>query len=146
MARLTESITIAAPVEKVFLRCDDPHAMPLYVPSVTSVSDVKRSDRRLGDTFRVTYGMLGTHFDEDFTYTEYERNKKIKASFDGAMKGTMGITLEPHGGSTKATLETEYEVSHGVLGKAANKLLFERVNEKNAARLLENLKIVCELI
>ena len=103
MARLTESITIAAPVEKVFLRCDDPHAMPLYVPSVTSVSDVKRSEKRLGDTFRVTYGMLGSHFDEDFTYTEYERNKKIKASFDGAMKGTMGITLEPHGGSTKAT-------------------------------------------
>src|SRR2546428_13416559 len=120
--------------------------MPLYVPSVTSVSDVKRSEKRLGDTFRVTYGMLGSHFDEDFTYTEYERNKRIKASFDGAMKGTMGITLEPHGGWTKATPDTEYEGSLGVLGKAANKLLFERFNEKNADRLLDYRRLGCELI
>ena len=145
MSRLTDTITIAAPIERVFQRCDDPNAMPLYVPSVTSVSNIQRSEKRIGDTFRVTYGMLGAHFDQDFTYAEYERNRRIKAHFEGAMKGTMSITLEPQGKSTKATLEIEYEVSHGVLGKAANKLLFERVNEKNAARLLENLKMVCEL-
>src|SRR3989475_12113201 len=108
--------------------------MPLYVPSVTSVSDVKRSEKRLGDTFRVTYGMLGSHFDEDFTYTEYERNKRIKATFDAPRKATMAITLDPHAGWTKATLDPDYEVSHGVLGKAPNKWLLERLNEKNSAR------------
>jgi len=90
--------------------------------------------------------MLDSHFDEDFTYAECERNKKIKTSFEGAMKGTTCITLEPHGGSTKATLDIEYEVSHGASGKAADKLLFERVNEKNEVRLHENLKIICELV
>ncbi len=145
MSRTTQTITIAAPVEKVFQRCDDPNAMPLYVPSVTSVSNVQRSAKRVGDTFRVTYGMFGAHFDEDFTYTEYEQDKKIKASFEGAMKGTMGITLEPQGSGTKATFDTEYQVSGGIFGKAVNKLLFERINEKNAGRMLENLKLVCEL-
>ena len=145
MSKVTKTISIDAPVEKVFLRCDDPNAMPLYVPSVTSVSDVRRSEKRIGDTFTVKYGMLGTHFDEDFTYTEYEKNRRIKARFEGAMEGSMGIALEPQGKSTKATLETEYEVSGGVIGKAVNKLLFERINEKNAERLLENLKLVCEL-
>lgn len=145
MTRVVKSIPIDAPVEKVFLRCDDPNAMALYVPSVTSVSNVQRSDKRIGDTFQAKYGMMGAHFDEDFTFTEYEKNRRIKAHFDGAMKGSMGITLEPQGKSTKATLETEYEVSGGIIGKAVNKLLFERMNEKNVERLLENLKMVCEL-
>src|SRR3989442_7637574 len=30
--------------EKDLLRCGDPHVMPLYAPSVTNVSDVKRSE------------------------------------------------------------------------------------------------------
>lgn len=145
MTKLVKTITIDAPIEKVFERCDNPNAMPVYVPNVTSVSNVQRSERRIGDTFRVTYGMMGAHFDEDFTYSEFERDKRIKATFDGAMKGSMGITLAPQGNSTKATFESEYEVSGGVLGKAVNKLLFERMNDKNAERMLENLKMVCEL-
>jgi hypothetical protein len=32
----------------------------------------------------------------------------------------------------------------GVLGKAMNAVLVERMNEKNAKRMLENLKLVCE--
>ncbi|TMI29313.1 SRPBCC family protein [Candidatus Bathyarchaeota archaeon] len=144
MTKVVKTILINAPISKVFEKCDNPNAMPLYVPSVTSVSNVQRSEKRIGDTFRATYGMMGAHFDEDFTYTEFERDKRIKAAFEGAMKGTMGITLVPQGNSTNATLESEYEVSGGILGKAVNKLLFERINDKNAERLLENLKMVCE--
>jgi hypothetical protein len=38
----------------------------------------------------------------------------------------------------------EYEMAGGILGKAMNAMLVERMNEKNAERLLENLKLVSE--
>jgi len=56
----------------------------------------------------------------------------------------MGITLEPKGSKTLATLDVNYEVRPGPFGKIANKLLFERMNEKSADRMLENIKMVIE--
>ena len=39
----------------------------------------------------------------------------------------------------------EYEMAGGTLGKAMNAVLFERMNERNARGMLENLKLVCEV-
>ena len=144
VTKVTKTITIKAPIEEVFKRVEDPNGLPLYVPAVTNVSDVRRSEKGIGDTFRATYSLLGVHFDEDFTFTEYKKGARITARFDGSMSGTMGITLEPTGSATKATLEYDWKMPAGVLGKLANTLVANRINEKNAERLLENLKIVCE--
>ena len=38
----------------------------------------------------------------------------------------------------------EYEMAGGILGKAMNAMLVERMNEKDAEQLLENLKQVSE--
>ncbi len=144
MAKMTKAIDVAAPAEKIFGTLDDPRAMPLYVPAVTNVSDVKRSENRVGDTFRATYGLMGMHFDLKFTNTEHDPARKIVSRFEGAMKGAMAYTLEPRGNSTRVKFDVDYEMSGGVLGKAVDKLLVERMNEKNAERMLENLKMLME--
>ncbi len=145
MTRIKRTIAIKAPVEKVFRACDNPSAFPLFVPSVTKVSNLHRTEKRLGDTFNATYALLGSHFDERFTYAEYESPNRITAKFEGGFNGSMGITLEPTDNGTKATLDYEYKMPAGVLGRAINKLLAERRVEKDSERLLENLKMVCEL-
>ena len=48
------------------------------------------------------------------------------------------------GKSTHMTTAMEYEMAGGILGKAMNAVPVERINEKNAERLLENLKLVSE--
>src|SRR5205809_605346 len=136
MPNITKSVEVGAPVEKVFEMLDNPENFPVYVPNVTKVSNIRRSEKRLGDSFDVVYSMMGMEFPETFTYSEYAKPKRLAARYEGRMSGSMGITLEPKGDKTLATLDVNYEVRPGPFGKIANKLLFERMNEKSAERRL----------
>jgi carbon monoxide dehydrogenase subunit G len=144
MPSVTKSMDINAPIEKVFDACDKPENAPMIFPNVDAVSDIRRSDQRLGDKFRIRYSIMGMHFDEDFPYTQYERATKLGAKFEGGMTGTMLLRLSPKGSATVATLTVDYSVSEGLLGRFANKLMFERMNIKNAERTLENVKVLVE--
>lgn len=51
---------------------DDPEKVAIYAVGVTNVRDVSRSDEGVGEKMTVTYLVLGMHFDEKFTYSEYQ--------------------------------------------------------------------------
>jgi len=142
MSEIHKTTTFDSPVEKVFELVDNPENIPKYIPNVERVADVKRTDGRIGDTFRVIYKVLGMTFDEKFTVTGYEPKRKLVSNFDGGMKGTFSWTFEPQGSQTECSLDIEYQVGGGVLGKAADALLLERSNEKSMDQSLENLRRV----
>src|SRR5437016_1098503 len=100
MPNITKSVEVGAPVEKVFEMLDNPENFPVYVPNVTKVSNIRRSEKRLGDSFDVVYSMMGMEFPETFTYSEYAKPKRLAARYEGRMTGSMGITLEPKGSSS----------------------------------------------
>src|SRR5207249_11162998 len=118
----------------------NPEYFPVFVPNVTKVSNIRRSEKRLGDSFDVVYSMIGMEFPETFTYSEYAKPKRLAARYEGRMTGSMGITLEPKGSTTLATLDGNYEVRHGPYGKIANKLQYERRTDKPQDRMWENIK------
>src|SRR5437660_3681653 len=140
MSEIHKTTTFDSPVEKVFELVDNPENIPKYISNVERVADVKRTDGRIGDTFRVIYKVLGMTFDEKFTVTVYEPKRKLVSNFEGGMKGTFSWTFEPQGSQTECSLDIEYQVGGGVLGKAADALLLERSNEKNMDQSLENLR------
>lgn len=142
MSEIHKTTTFDSPVEKVFELVDNPENIPKYISNVERVADVKRTDGRIGDTFRVIYKVLGMTFDEKFTVTGYEPKRKLVSNFDGGMKGTFSWTFEPQGSQTECSLDIEYQVGGGVLGKAADALLLERSNEKSMDQSLENLRRV----
>lgn len=139
MAEIHKSTTVAAPVDKVFEIVDDPANFPRYVPNVQEVADVRRSDGRIGDSFRVIYKVLGITFDEKFTVSDYERPNRVKSSFSGGMTGTFAWTFEPQGAGSKVTIDVHYELAGGPLGKAVDSLMLQRVNEKTIEDTLQNL-------
>ena len=139
MAEIHKSTTVAAPVDKVFEIVDDPANFPRYVPNVQEVADVRRSDGRIGDSFRVIYKVLGVTFDEKFTVIDYERPNRVKSSFSGGMTGTFAWTFEPQGEGSKVTIDVNYELAGGPLGKAVDSLMLQRVNEKTIEDTLQNL-------
>ncbi len=139
MAEIHKSTTVAAPVDKVFEIVDDPANFPRYVPNVHEVVDVRRTAGRIGDSFRVIYKVLGVTFDEKFTVTEYERPNRITSSFSGGMTGTFAWTFEPQGEGNKVTIDVNYELAGGPLGKAVDSLMLQRVNEKTIEDTLQNL-------
>ena len=146
MAKLTRTVIVKAPVEQVFKALDDPNALPFLYNCVCNLSDFQSSQKRLGDTFKGTFSVIGLQFDVTFTCTERDPPLKIVERFEGAMNGTMVFILETRSNSTSVSLQVDYEISKGLLGKIANKLLFERMNEKSAERMLENLTIEVEAL
>src|SRR5437870_12988329 len=117
MPKITKSLEVGAPVEKVFDMLDDPENFPVYVPNVTKVSNIRRSDKRLGDSFDVAYSMMGMDSNETFTYSEYAKRKSLAPRTARRMTGSRGRPPQPTGARTLATLEVDYEVRPGPLGE-----------------------------
>ncbi len=140
MAEIHKTATIDAPAEKLFEIVDNPENFPGYVPNVSQVVDVRRSEGRVGDTFRVIYKVLGITFDEKFTTTEYQRPNRITATFAGGMSGTFRWGFEPLAAQTKVNVDIEYRLAGGAVGKAVDALLVERANEKSIEEMLQNLR------
>src|SRR5207245_45408 len=97
ITNITKSVEVGAPVEKVFEMLDNPENFPVYVPNVTKVSNIRRSEKRLGDTFDVVYSMMGMEFPETFTYSEYAKPKRLAARYEGMMPEWTCMTMEPNG-------------------------------------------------
>ncbi len=137
MAKLTKSITIDAPVEKVFGYVSQPTNLPEIWPSLIEIKDVKHlPDGRTTDSW--TYKMVGIHL-KGTTTTEYVENKSVISKTEGGVKSTQTWTFEPEDGGTKATFEVEYTVPIPVIGKLAEAIVV-RMNDREGDLILANLK------
>ena len=140
MAEIHKTMTIDAPAERVFDLLDDPRAIPSYTPNVERVEDVRQTEQRIGDTFRVIYKAVGVTFEEKFTITEHTRPTRLASRFENGMKGTFLYQVAPQGERTTLTVDVQYELPGGALGKAIDALVLERTNEKTIDKQLENLR------
>lgn len=140
MAEIHNRATVDAPIEKVFDFVDDPERFPTYVPNVDRVADLVRTEKRLGDSFRVIYKVLGMTFDEKFTVTEYQRPNRLRSAFAGGMNGTFAWSFEREGEQTRVNVDVDYQMAGGPIGKAVDALLLERTNEKTIEHLLQNMQ------
>lgn len=138
MVKLQKSITINAPVEKVFAYMSDPNNLPEIWPSMIEVKDVRPAATG-GYNFGWVYKMAGMRFDGESETTEEVPNQRT------VTKGTKGIEslfvweYAPENGGTKLTVEIEYNVPVPLLGKLAEAFIIKQ-NEHEADTLLSNLK------
>jgi carbon monoxide dehydrogenase subunit G len=140
MSEIHKSLIIDAPSEKVYEFVDNPDNFSKYVPNVERVVDIKRSEGRIGDSFRVIYKVMGVTFDEKFTVTEHQPPRKAGSRFEGGMTGTFDWSFEPEGQQTKTSVDVRYELAGGALGKAIDALVLERTNEKTIGDMLQNMR------
>jgi carbon monoxide dehydrogenase subunit G len=139
MSEIHKSVTIDATADKVYEFVDNPENFSKYVPNVERVVDIKRSEGRVGDSFRVIYKVMGVTFDEKFTVTEHQPPRKAGSRFEGGMKGTFDWSFETQGQQTKTSVDVRYELAGGALGKAIDALVLERTNEKTIGDMLQNM-------
>jgi ribosome-associated toxin RatA of RatAB toxin-antitoxin module len=137
MAKLTKSITINAPVEKVYEYVSDSKNLPEIWPSLIDTQDIKQlPDGKTTDKF--TYKMAGIKL-EGTTLSEYVKNEKIISKTEGGAKSTQVWTFEPEGAGTKVTFEAEYTIPIPVLGKLAEAIVV-KMNEREGDTIMSNLK------
>lgn len=138
MAEIKRSISINAPVEKVFAHIEDPVNFPEVWPSMVEVKDVEELPTG-GRKFNWVYKMLGIHLEGTSETTEYVANQRIVTKGTGGVASTFVWEFLPEGEGTKLNVSIEYIVPVPVLGKLAEGLIV-KLNEREADTLMANLK------
>ena len=137
MAKVKRSITINAPVEKVFNYIDDPLNQLEWVPSTMEITDVSGSG--VGQHFRWTYKMAGVLLKGETTVTEHLPNERIVTQIKGGVTSTWILSFKTQDGGTMMELDIEYTIPIPVIGKLAEKIVLKR-NEREADLAMANIK------
>ncbi len=73
MSQITQSITINAPLSKVFDYVTNPDNWTRYVTSLVDIRNVSDEVPKAGTTFEWTYRMLGVNNDGKGSIVEFEK-------------------------------------------------------------------------
>ncbi len=138
MAKVEKTITINAPVEKVFNYIDQPTNLPEIWPSLMEIKDVQTLPNG-GHTDRWVYKMAGIRFEGTTEGIEHVTNQRIVSKTKGGVKSTQTWVFQPEADGTKVTFEVEYNIPIPVLGKLAEAIIV-KMNDREGDSILANLK------
>jgi uncharacterized protein YndB with AHSA1/START domain len=142
MAKLTKSIVINAPVEKVFDYMDDPTHLPEIWPSLAEVSDVGRLPNG-GATYKFIYKISGLRLNGYSEDTEYIKNVRTVSKTSGGVDSLATVVFDPVDQGTRVTITNEYVIPVPVLGKLAEAAIV-KMNDQEAETIMANLKAKME--
>ncbi|MGZ3422541.1 MAG: SRPBCC family protein [Polyangiales bacterium] len=142
MAKLRKSISIHAPVDRVFDYAANADNVPEYWPSMIEVSN-KKDLPSGGHEFDWTYKMAGMRFHGHSTPIEYEQNRRLTVRNEKGIESTLVWSFEGENGGMRLTLEVEYQIPPTLLGKLAQPFIL-KLNERELDSVLENIKAITE--
>ena len=147
MGHLKDNIHIDAPVDKVFAYMDDPHNWATFMVGMAEPDKII-GDGKVGTQYEFTVLMAGIHMHLSTRLVEDQRdpNGGAHSRFDisGASSGWQTWDLKPENGGARVAVEMEYTVPGSILGKVADRLVIERMQERDMQHSLENLKLLLE--
>ena len=138
MAKLQKSITINAPVEKVFAYLHDPKNLPEIWPSMVEIKDVQPAATG-GYNFGWVYKMAGVRFDGASETVEEIPNQRTETKSTKGIESHFVWSYKPDNGGTNLTVDIEYTVPVPLLGKLAESFILKQ-NDQEGNTLLSNLK------
>jgi uncharacterized protein YndB with AHSA1/START domain len=138
MATVKKSITINAPVEKIFEYANKPENLPEIWPSMIEVKNIKELPNG-GYSYDFVYKMAGMRLTGSSEDTEVVPNERVVSISTGGIESTITWTYEPEGGGTKITTLAEYKIPVPLLGKIAEAIIV-KMNENEGDTVMANLK------
>jgi uncharacterized membrane protein len=139
MPKIDTTITINAPVDKVFSYLQDNPINLLEIwPNMVEIEDVQQLPQG-GTSFRWAYKMAGIRFKGTSEDIEYIANQRVVSKTKGGIETTYTWTFQPKDGGTEMTVEVDWAIPLPVLGKLAEALIVKQ-QEREFAVVLANLK------
>ena len=143
MIKTGKSITINAPIKKIFDYISEPTNQLEIWPSLMEIKDVQRfPDGKTKN--RWVYKMAGIRLEGTSEGVESVTNQRIVSKTKGGVESTQTWMFQPEGDGTKVTFEVEYTVPIPVLGKLAEAIIV-KMNEHEGEVILANLKSRMEM-
>jgi len=138
MATVKKSITINAPVDKVFMYSTDQTNMPEIWPSMVENKILERLPNG-GTKSQYVYKMAGVRFEGISIDTEFIPNQRTVSKTEGGIESEITWEYQSEGEATFVAFKAEYTVPIPLLGKLAEAFIV-KLNENEAETLLANLK------
>ena len=143
MPKSEASVTINAPIEKVFDAIADQEKAVQYYPAAVLIAVNGKPDE-LGSSAELEYHVAGMKIHAKITVSEVDKPLKLVYEMSGAMPGKWIWSLEQEGQAVKVDFSIDAKIPGGILGKIANQLFLGRMNQKNAEKCVQGLKVYCE--
>jgi coenzyme Q-binding protein COQ10 len=86
----------------------------------------------------------GVSGDLKYISREYAPGRSMTLEIEGMVSGVVRYTYTPEGDGTCLTIDMDYEMPGGILGKAIDKLVMERQSTGNLDKRLAKMKAVLE--
>jgi carbon monoxide dehydrogenase subunit G len=141
MAYLERSITVDAPIEKVFSYIIDPLNEKDMNLGITKVRDI--TGKGVGQRWKWTYRMMGFLLKGEAEVIDLIPNNRYVTKTSGDISSTWTYTLKTKDNVTLMNLVIDYTISIPVFGKIGEWLLL-RENERRADIGIANIKAKLE--
>jgi hypothetical protein len=147
VGHLQDTMHIRAPVEKIITYMDDPHNWSTYMVGMSGPDQIV-GDGGPGTQYEFTIVSAGLHMHETGRQGDKLRDPDggahTRMDFEGTTSGWQSWDFKPEDAGTLVTVEMEYSVPGSLLGKVADRLIIERMQERDIHHSLENLKALME--
>jgi uncharacterized protein YndB with AHSA1/START domain len=149
MTKVSRSVEIAAPVERVFAYYARPEHIAKTFPEDVrmKVVPIKVTEGfGVGTVFRISGEFGGRKMEWDNETVEYERNRRIisKAINGPFKKNEITVTFEPINDRTRLTFTADYDIGYGILGKALSRIKLAKEVQMGIDRSCETVKRLVE--
>ena len=146
MSSLKESIFINAPLEKVAGYAMNPKEWAHWYAHLSEPTKLV-GDGDTGTVGEFKYTILGIHLPMTVEVKECTQGSEKhvwKGTFEGPLSGTQTFTYIAKDGGTQVVGEIDYNMPENIVGKVANLLVVEKIQENATVATLKNLKAICE--
>ena len=137
MPRITNSITINAPVEKVFEYISNPENTLEWWPNVTGLRD--KTGHGEGQSWTFDYKMMGLHFTAKAKVTRSIINTERRVKSTGGIESEWDWYFKRVNGGTQLRWVIDYTIPVPVLGKVGELFILRR-NRRVARFAMTNIK------
>lgn len=144
MAKVAASILIDKPIDEVFEYTASPFNGPAFIPNLNENTNIQPEQSTAGQTFDWRFNMAGVDLRGKAEVTEFEPPHKVKIVTTGDSNTTWIWAFQEESSGTRVSVEVEYELIESVWQKIVNKMIVDKLNQRSAEQMLENLRIILE--
>jgi uncharacterized membrane protein len=139
MQRVTRSITINAPVRRIFDYISEPNNIPNLWSNLWVIEDIHRLPGG-GKQFRWTQKFADVRFEGHSDDIEYKVNRRITRRISGGLQATVTWELEDEGDKTNVTFVIEYAIPSLLLHGGRTIASISQSYEQEIDKMLLNLR------
>ena len=145
MPSVSESIDIKTTPEAAFaFVADAPARATMFIPGLNRINNISTEQPGADQSWDYEFNWFGLVVAGHSQCTRYDRPSAYQFKTLTGNPSTWTYRFEPKDGSTRLTLEVDYELPQNQLARFATAAALEQMNRNRAREIVSNLKALIE--